>query len=289
MVDMRARETSSGQSQQPPLAHLRLSSPQTSSVAMRANRFTPVQISPGDFQRLSELYLPLPPETDGSKQSVSDPSAPNPFEINSTDGMTARAPFFVKLSRFAGVSEALAEREPAGEIPSEAEGSLLRRSRGVRAASRNPERSRKNCDLPCVLPLPSTVGEPECSGSRTPATDPLHPNSNEIKVPSGVADRAPFLLRRVKQPPRVLAISRSVQNTTTRISDEETGSVRVSLLHATFLSLATKASGNQLLTRLFGNHLSLSGRCSLRLLRDSLCRQRVAAKHLHLVHDFVGD
>jgi len=38
--------------------------------------------------------------------------------------MTERGLFFVKLSRFAGVSEALAEREPAGEIPSAAEGSL---------------------------------------------------------------------------------------------------------------------------------------------------------------------
>jgi hypothetical protein len=35
------------------------------------------------------------------------------------------------LSRFAGVSEALAEREPAGEILSEVEGSVLSRFAGM--------------------------------------------------------------------------------------------------------------------------------------------------------------
>jgi hypothetical protein len=63
---------------------------------MRADRFTAVEILPSNFQGPWERYLPLPPETDGSKQSVSNPSAPNPFEINSTDGMTERGLFFVK-------------------------------------------------------------------------------------------------------------------------------------------------------------------------------------------------
>src|SRR6516225_1956837 len=150
MRGMRTAERTSGQNQPPP-AHLRLSASQTSSVAMRANRFTAVQFPPSDFQRLSELYLPLPPETDGSKQSVSDPSAPNPFEINSTDGMTDRGLFFVKTGS-------------------------------------------KDC-LSCVPLLSSAVREPECSGSKTSATDPLHPNSFEIKGCSGVADRAAFFVK----------------------------------------------------------------------------------------------
>jgi hypothetical protein len=37
------------------------------------------------------------------------------------------------------------------------------------------------------LPAPS-LREPECSGWKSSATDPLHPNSNEINVRSGVAE-----------------------------------------------------------------------------------------------------
>jgi len=39
-------------------------------------------------------------------------------------GLVVPQKFFDNLSRFAGVSEALAERESAGEIPSAAEGSV---------------------------------------------------------------------------------------------------------------------------------------------------------------------
>jgi hypothetical protein len=99
VIGMRAREGTSRQSQQPLPAHLRLSAAQTSSEVMRANRFIAAEILPSDFLSLSERYLPLPTEADGSKQSVSNPSALNPFEINSTDGMTDRAPFFVKKSK----------------------------------------------------------------------------------------------------------------------------------------------------------------------------------------------
>jgi hypothetical protein len=31
-------------------------------------------------------------------------------------------------------------------------------------------------------------GDPKCSGWKSSATDPLHPNSSEINVPSGVAE-----------------------------------------------------------------------------------------------------
>ena|SRR5215472_8220741 len=41
------------------------------------------------------------------------------------------------------------------------------------------------------LPVSSFAIKP-CSGSKPSATDPLHPNSNEIKVRSGVAERTPF-------------------------------------------------------------------------------------------------
>jgi hypothetical protein len=37
-----------------------------------------------------------------------------------------------------------------------------------------------------------------CSGSKPSATDPLHPNSNEINVRSGVAERTPFFLEKSK-------------------------------------------------------------------------------------------
>src|SRR5215472_8247400 len=37
-----------------------------------------------------------------------------------------------------------------------------------------------------------------CSGSKPSATDPLHPNSNEIKVCSGVAARTPFFAKKSK-------------------------------------------------------------------------------------------
>ena len=60
-------------------------------------------------------------EACGSYQSASDPQAPNSCEINESRGIAESTPFFVKLSRFAGVSEAQAEREHAGEIPSGAE------------------------------------------------------------------------------------------------------------------------------------------------------------------------
>jgi len=60
--------------------------------------------------------------------------ADNPSEITESSVLAERGPFFVKLSRFAGVSEALAERETAGEIPSAAEGSVLSRFAGVSEA-----------------------------------------------------------------------------------------------------------------------------------------------------------
>jgi len=151
---MRTRERASGQTHQSERAHLHASAAQTSSEVIRADRFTAVEILPSNFQGPWERYLQLPPETDGSKQSVSDPSAPNPFEINSTDGMTDRGLFFVKTGS-------------------------------------------KDC-LSCVPLLSSAVGEPECSGSKTSATDPLHPNSNEINGCSGVAKRAAFFVRKSK-------------------------------------------------------------------------------------------
>jgi len=46
-------------------------------------------------------------------------------------GSGCPAEFFDNLSRFAGVSEVLAEREPAGEIPSEVRGIFLSRFAGV--------------------------------------------------------------------------------------------------------------------------------------------------------------
>src|SRR5215472_6185038 len=45
------------------------------------------------------------------------------------------------------------------------------------------------------LPVSSFAIKP-CSGSRPSATDPLHPNSNEIKVRSGVAERTPFFVKK---------------------------------------------------------------------------------------------
>ena len=42
------------------------------------------------------------------------------------------------------------------------------------------------------IPLISSFEIKPCSGSKPSATDPLHPNSNGIKVPSGVAERTPF-------------------------------------------------------------------------------------------------
>jgi hypothetical protein len=41
------------------------------------------------------------------------------------------------------------------------------------------------------------VNDPESSGSNLSATDPLHPNSNEIKACSGVAERTPFFVKNV--------------------------------------------------------------------------------------------
>jgi len=67
----------------------------------------------------------------GWKSSATDPLHPNSSKTNAPSGVAERPPFFVKLSRFAGVSEGQAEREPAGEIPSAAEGSLLSRFAGV--------------------------------------------------------------------------------------------------------------------------------------------------------------
>jgi len=72
---MRTGERSSGHTKQPERAHLHVSAAQTSLEAMLANRFTAVEILPSDFQGPSELYLALPPKTDGSNQSVSNPSA----------------------------------------------------------------------------------------------------------------------------------------------------------------------------------------------------------------------
>jgi len=48
---------------------------------------------------------------------------------------------------------------------------------------------------PMLAPIVSASrganGHPECSGWKSSATDPLHPNSNEIKAPSGRAESAP--------------------------------------------------------------------------------------------------
>src|SRR5215472_4202828 len=59
----------------------------------------------------------------------------------------------------------------------------------------------KSCERqqPLSNPLPvSCFAIKPCSGSRPSATDPLHPNSNEIKVCSGVAERAPFFVKKSK-------------------------------------------------------------------------------------------
>src|SRR5215472_7793687 len=48
-------------------------------------------------------------------------------------------------------------------------------------------------------PLPVTsFGIKACSGSKPSATDPLHPNSNEIRVRSGVAAGTPFFVKKGK-------------------------------------------------------------------------------------------
>jgi hypothetical protein len=69
--------------------------------------------------------------------SASAPLSGKPFAINRSSGSAESRPFFVKLSRSAGVSEALAEREPAGETLSEAKDLCRGCFRGVRAASQN--------------------------------------------------------------------------------------------------------------------------------------------------------
>src|SRR5215831_18830389 len=52
---------------------------------------------------------------------------------------------------------------------------------------------------PVSHPLPVSSFEIKaCSGSRPSATDPLHPNSNEINVRSGVAARTPFFVKKSK-------------------------------------------------------------------------------------------
>ena len=45
--------------------------------------------------------------------------------------------FFDNLSRFAGVSEGATEREPAGEVLSEVEGSAFRHSRGLKKGAQD--------------------------------------------------------------------------------------------------------------------------------------------------------
>jgi len=56
------------------------------------------------------------------------------------------------------------------------------------------EENQANASLLCVPLWPSVVTEPESSGSNPFATDPLHTNSNEMNVPSGVAERAAFFV-----------------------------------------------------------------------------------------------
>jgi hypothetical protein len=46
-----------------------------------------------------------------------------------------------------------------------------------------------------VFLWPLVVSEAACSGWNSSATDPLHPNSNEINVPSGVAERPAFFVK----------------------------------------------------------------------------------------------
>src|SRR5215472_1484432 len=66
-----------------------------------------------------------------------------------------------------------------------------------------PDRTRLSRSCACnqalsnPLPVRSFAIKP-CSGSRPSATDPLHPNSNEIKVCSGVAERTPFFVKKSK-------------------------------------------------------------------------------------------
>ena len=66
-----------------------------------------------------------------------------------------------------------------------------------------PDRTRLSrscaCNQALSNPLPvSSFAIKPCSGSRPSATDPLHPNSNEIKVCSGVAERTPFFVKKSK-------------------------------------------------------------------------------------------
>src|SRR5215472_16819819 len=66
-----------------------------------------------------------------------------------------------------------------------------------------PDRTRFSrsyaCNQALSNPLPvSCFAIKPCSGSRPSATDPLHPNSNEIKVCSGVAERTPFFVKKSK-------------------------------------------------------------------------------------------
>src|SRR5215472_9095148 len=66
-----------------------------------------------------------------------------------------------------------------------------------------PDRTRfsRSCACNQALSNPLRVSSfaiKPCSGSRPSATDPLHPNSNEIKVCSGVAERTPFFVKKSK-------------------------------------------------------------------------------------------
>jgi hypothetical protein len=59
----------------------------------------------------------------------------------------------------------------------------------------------KSCERKHPVDNPLPVGSFEikaCSGSKPSATDPLHPNSNEIKVRSGVAERTAFFVKKGK-------------------------------------------------------------------------------------------
>jgi len=154
---MGTRETASRPNHQPLPAHL--------------DRFA----GTAEENQAKDSPLPIPlwpsvvnePKTYGLKQSVSDPSAPNSSEINSTYGITEPGLFFVKTAD-------LPPRTP-----------------------RTTE-NRAKASLLCVPLWPSVVNEPECSGSKPSATDPLHTNSNEIIVPSGVAAGTAFSVEKSK-------------------------------------------------------------------------------------------
>jgi hypothetical protein len=163
---MGTRETSSRANQQPLPAHL--------------DRFAGT--AEENQTKASLLRVPhwpsgvSEPKTDGLKQSVSDPSAPNSSEINSTDRITEPGLFFVKTA----------------DLP-----------RRTQSTTEN----RAKASLLCVSLWPSVVNKPESSGSNPSATDPLHPNSNQINAPSGVAAEAASFVKNVW----LLAVTRAAE------------------------------------------------------------------------------